>query len=103
MNEAAAAYCILSEDPLAEETLVGHQPADCELPRKLDGYFFFWAFSAAFVTLPWVSLKVTLCKLIDFNVKSLPMILLEGITIRDTRDIVLSYRFVSFENISKQR
>jgi len=39
----------------------GHLPADCELPRKLDGYFFFWAFSAAFVTLPWVSLKVTLC------------------------------------------
>jgi len=40
----------------------GHLPADCVLPRKLDGYFFFWAFSAAFVTLPWVSLKVTLCE-----------------------------------------
>lgn len=59
LNGAAAAYCILAEDPFAE-MLVGHQPTDCELPRKLDGYFFFWAFSAAFVTLPWVSLNVTL-------------------------------------------
>lgn len=69
MIGAAAAYCVLSEGPLAEETLVsGHQPAVCELPRKLDGYFFFWAFSAAFVTLPWVSLKVTLCKLTRLHI-----------------------------------
>lgn len=47
-----------------------YQPADCELPRKLDGYFFFWAFSAAFVTLPWVSLKVTLCEERDRIVES---------------------------------
>lgn len=68
LNGAAAAYCILDGDgdPFAE-TLVGRQPADCELPRKLDGYFFFWAFSAAFVTLPWVSLKVTLCEQFEAN------------------------------------
>jgi hypothetical protein len=58
-----AACCVLTVGPCCAVTPVatGHQPADCELPRKLDGYFFFWAFSAAFVTLPWVSLKVTLC------------------------------------------
>lgn len=66
---AAAACCVLTVVAVAvlvvlgpcAGTPAGHRPADCELPRKLDGYFFFWAFSAAFVTLPWVSLKVTLC------------------------------------------